>query len=154
MHTARWYSSWLLFTAYFPIIILYSIWIPLTFSGTWKPRDNDNIIFDVEDIPVVPKQSNSVMDDSNVSLTNSVMYGSLLATFSSISNPLNNYSGFLSKSSSKTSNEHLNEKDSKQLERYNFIVNDDYTYESEADEEGNGYDQFIDKNVSLKLLSP
>ena len=31
--TARWYSSWILFTDLIPIIILYTVWIVLTSSG-------------------------------------------------------------------------------------------------------------------------
>jgi len=31
--TARWYSSWILFSAFFPIILMYMVWVPLTYSG-------------------------------------------------------------------------------------------------------------------------
>jgi hypothetical protein len=36
--TARWYSSWLLFMAFVPVIVLYSVWIPLTLSGKLSRR--------------------------------------------------------------------------------------------------------------------
>jgi len=38
--TPRWWSSWLLFSAYFPIAILYIIWIPLTLTGQ-LPSEQD-----------------------------------------------------------------------------------------------------------------
>ena len=31
--TARWYSSWILFASFIPIVALYSVWIPLTLMG-------------------------------------------------------------------------------------------------------------------------
>lgn len=31
--TARWYSSWILFISFWPIVALYCVWIPLTLMG-------------------------------------------------------------------------------------------------------------------------
>lgn len=42
--TARWYSSWILLSAYLPLILVYSVWIPLTYSGRWN-SSNDEAIF-------------------------------------------------------------------------------------------------------------
>ncbi len=39
VHEARWYSSWLLLLSYFPIIILYLIWLPLTLVGRIKAAE-------------------------------------------------------------------------------------------------------------------
>jgi len=33
----RWYASWILFSAYFPLVVLYCIWVPLTFMGEIRP---------------------------------------------------------------------------------------------------------------------
>lgn len=37
-HTARWYSSWILLLAFVPIMMMYSIWFPLTCSGKLNKR--------------------------------------------------------------------------------------------------------------------
>jgi hypothetical protein len=39
--TARWYSSWILFSAYFPIIVMYMVWIPLTMTGLLSVQHRD-----------------------------------------------------------------------------------------------------------------
>lgn len=35
----RWYAAWVLFAAYWPIVLLYAVWLPLTFSGHFHRRD-------------------------------------------------------------------------------------------------------------------
>ena len=42
----RWWSSWLLFSAFFPIFALYLIWLPLTCAGWLRP------IGDVDGLPL------------------------------------------------------------------------------------------------------
>ena len=38
----RYYAAWVLFAAYWPIILLYCIWIPLTFTGGFtKHRESE-----------------------------------------------------------------------------------------------------------------
>eukprot|EP01041_Mallomonas_annulata_P000343 gene343-612_t len=39
--TPRWWSSWILFMAYVPIVILYLVWIPLTVMGKLQPHKPD-----------------------------------------------------------------------------------------------------------------
>lgn len=31
--TARWYSSWILFSSFIPLVVMYSVWIPLSLMG-------------------------------------------------------------------------------------------------------------------------
>jgi hypothetical protein len=44
----RWFASWVLFAAYWPIIILYLVWIPLTIMGKF-PRTARESILDPSD---------------------------------------------------------------------------------------------------------
>lgn len=34
----RWLSSWILFASFWPIVILYAVWIPLTLMGKLKEQ--------------------------------------------------------------------------------------------------------------------
>ncbi len=40
----RWWACWVLFAAYWPIIILYLVWIPLTIKGAFKSTTRASMI--------------------------------------------------------------------------------------------------------------
>jgi hypothetical protein len=42
LKTARWYSSWILFSALLTIFLLYCVWIPVTCSGKLSKINNTN----------------------------------------------------------------------------------------------------------------
>eukprot|EP01035_Chromulina_nebulosa_P017054 gene17054-22564_t len=46
LKTARWYASWLLLFSFIPLILMYSIWIPLSLSDKLGPVDRDEILFE------------------------------------------------------------------------------------------------------------
>ena len=39
IHRTRWFASYILLSAYVPIILLYSVWLPLTCMGKIKAAD-------------------------------------------------------------------------------------------------------------------
>lgn len=50
--TARWYSSWILFSAIVPIFIMYGVWGTLTLLGKLKPASNaPSNLFDCQPVP-------------------------------------------------------------------------------------------------------
>lgn len=42
--TARWYSSWILFSAFIPLVIMYSVWIPLSCAGRLRRRRRRQLV--------------------------------------------------------------------------------------------------------------
>ena len=41
MYQSRWYSSWILISAYIPIVLLYVVWLPMTCMGKIKSTEDD-----------------------------------------------------------------------------------------------------------------
>jgi hypothetical protein len=62
LKTARWYSSWVLFADLIPIVVMYSVWITLTYSGRLSQQQQQQTI--VRASPRLGDNSNSLNSNS------------------------------------------------------------------------------------------
>lgn len=83
--TARWYSSWILISAYIPVIVMYFVWIPLTMSNKLREKkatDNDAAVFgeeltkekeNIHEYGSLVLSSNLEIEESDTLLVNTVL---------------------------------------------------------------------------------
>lgn len=61
----RWFASWVLFAAYWPIIILYIVWIPMTLMGKFPESARDSMM------EVSPEEMEAAKSSTTMELANS-----------------------------------------------------------------------------------
>ncbi len=70
----RWAASWVLFAAYWPIIGLYCVWLPLTFSGHFKRKEEkeekEKALINADTLFATQEST----DNSNLSVVNNVLH--------------------------------------------------------------------------------
>ncbi len=68
----RFCASWILFAAYFPLVLLYCVWLPLTFMGEIQPPAEMPDKDEQEGVVVAEvDKSNSTETDSSIELRTS-----------------------------------------------------------------------------------